>query len=87
MIRYRNNKLYNITMTTELFKRTEETTIENGVEVKKVTQLETIVKDDKGIEIGRININQWGGNFSLNTGKLDVQTVSDGIINILNPTV
>ena len=72
-------------MTTELFKRTEETTIENGVEIKKVTQLETIVKDDKGIEIGRININQWGGSFNLNTGKLDVQTVSDGIINVLNP--
>lgn len=73
-------------MTTELFKMTEETTIEKGVEVKKVTQLETIIKDGNGNEIGRINVNQWGGDFALNTGQLDVQAVSDGIINVLNPT-
>ena len=72
-------------MTTELFKKTEETTMENGVEVKKVTQLETIIKDGNGNEIGRIHVNQWGGNFNLNTGQLDVQAVSDGIINVLNP--
>jgi hypothetical protein len=72
-------------MTTELFKKTEETTMENGVEIKKVTQLETIIKDNDGNEIGRINVNQWGGNFNLNTGQLDVQAVNDGIINILNP--
>ena len=72
-------------MTTELYKKTEETTMENGVEVKKVTQLETIIKDDNGNEIGRIHVNQWGGNFNLNNGQLDVQAVSDGIINVLNP--
>ena len=59
--------------------------MENGVEVKKVTQLETIIKDDNGIEIGRIHVNQWGGNFNFNTGNMDVQAVSDGIINILTP--
>lgn len=64
---------------------TEETIIENGVEVKKVTQLETIIMDDDGNEIGRIHVNQWGGNFNLNNGQLDVQAVSDGIINVLNP--
>ena len=64
---------------------TEETTMENGVEKKEVTQLETIIKDNDGNEIGRINVNLWGGSFNLNTGKLDVQTVSDGIINVLNP--
>ena len=74
-------------MTNELFKRTEETTIENGVEVKKVTQLETIIKDDNGNEIGRVNINQWGGSFNMNTGQLDVETVNEGIINVLNQTV
>ena len=37
-----------IIMTTELFKKTEETTMENGVKVKKVTQLETIIKDGNG---------------------------------------
>jgi hypothetical protein len=72
-------------MTTELFKKTEETTIENGVEVKKVIQLETIIKDDNGNEVGRINVNQWGGNFNLNTGNMDVKAVNDGIINVLNP--
>lgn len=71
-------------MTTELFKKTEETTMENGVEVKKVTQLETIIKDGSGNEIGRIHVNQWGGSFNLNTGQLDVQAVNDGIINVLN---
>lgn len=70
-------------MTTELYKKTEETTMENGVETKKVTQLETIIKDGNGNEIGRLNINQWGGNFNLNNGQLDVQAVSDGIINVL----
>ena len=73
-------------MTTELFKMTEETTMENGVEIKKVIQLETIIKDGNGNEIGRLHVNQWGGNFNLNTGQLDVQAVNDGIINILNPT-
>lgn len=73
-------------MTTELYKKTEETTMENGVEVKKVTQLETIIKDDNSNEVGRINVNQWGGNFNLNTGNMDVQAVSDGIINIVLTT-
>ena len=72
-------------MTTELFKMTEETTMENGVETKKVTQLETIIKDDNGNEVGRIHVNLWGGSFNLNTGQLDVQAVNDGIINVLNP--
>ena len=74
-------------MTTELFKKTEETTMVEGVEAKKVTQLETIIKDDNGNEIGGIHVNQWGGNFNLNTGQLDVQAVSEGIINVLNPTI
>ena len=72
-------------MTTELFKMTEETTIQNGVETKEVTQLETIIKDDNGNEIGRLHVNKWGANFNLNNGNMDVQAVSDGIINILNP--
>ena len=72
-------------MKTELFKMTEETTVQNGVETKEVTQLETIIKDDNGNEVGRLHVNQWGGSFNLNTGKLDVQAVNDGIINILNP--
>ncbi len=40
-------------MTTELFKMTEETTIQNGVETKEVLQIETIIKDDNDNEVGR----------------------------------
>ena len=72
-------------MKTELFKMTEETTIQNGVETKEVTQIETIIKDDNDNEVGRLHVNQWGGSFNLNTGQLDVQAVNDGIINVLNP--
>lgn len=50
-------------MKAELFKMTEQTTIQDGVETKEVTQLETIIKDDNDNEIGRININQWGWKF------------------------
>ena len=73
-------------MTTELFKMTEETAIQDGVETKEVTQIETIIKDDNGNEIGRLHVNKWGGSFNLNTGNMDVQAVNDGIINVLNPT-
>lgn len=73
-------------MTTELFKKTEETTMENGVEVKKVTQLETIIKDDNGNEIGRLHVNQWGGSFNLNTGNMDVQAINEGILGVLMTT-
>ena len=72
-------------MTTELFKMTEETTIQNGIETKEVTQIETIIKDDNDNEVGRLHVNKWGGSFNLNTGNMDVQAVNDGIINILNP--
>ena len=75
-----------MTMTTELFKMTEETTIENGVETKEVTQLETIIKDNDGNEIGRLHVNKWGANFNLNNGKIDVQAVSEGILGLLIST-
>ena len=73
-------------MTTELFKKTEETTMENGVEVKKVTQLETIIKDDNGNEVGRLHVNKWGANFNLNNGKIDVQAINEGILGLLIST-
>ena len=70
-------------MTTELFKMTEETTVQNGVEKKEVTQIETIIKDDNDNEVGRLHVNKWGANFNLNNGKIDVQAVSNGLINLL----
>ncbi len=66
-------------MTTELFKMTEETTIENGIETKEITQIETIIKDDNGNEIGRLHVNKGGANFNLNNGKMDVQAINEGI--------
>jgi hypothetical protein len=73
-------------MTTELFKMTEETTIENSVEKKEVTQIETIIKDDNGNEIGRLHVNKWGASFNLNNGKMDVQAINEGILGLLIST-
>ncbi len=70
-------------MKTELFKMTEETTIQNGVEKKEVIQIETIINDDSGNEIGRLHVNKWGANFNLNNGKIDVQSISEGILGLL----
>ena len=73
-------------MTTELFKMTEETTIQNGVETKEVTQMETIIKDDNDNEVGRLHVNKWGATFSLNNGKMDVQAITEGILGVLIST-
>lgn len=73
-------------MKTELFKITEETTIENGVEKKEVTQLETIIKDDNGNEIGRLHVNKWSANFNLNNGKMDVQAINESVLGLLIST-
>ncbi len=71
-------------MTTKLIKRTiEETTGTEGEVVEKVVAIEMALLDENGNEVGRINTNQWGGNFNFNTGNMDVETVSDGITNIL----
>ena len=73
-------------MKTELFRMTEETTIQNGIETKEVAQMETIIKDDNDNEVGRLHVNKWGANFNLNNGKMDVQAVSEGILGLLIST-
>ncbi len=71
-------------MTTKLIKRTiEETTNAEGEIVEKVVAIEMAILDENGNEVGRINTNQWGGNFSFNTGNMDVETVSEAVTNIL----
>lgn len=65
---------------------TEETTIQNGVETKEVIQIETILKDNDGNEIGRLHVNKWGANFNLNNGKMDVQAISEGVLGLLIST-
>ena len=39
--------------------------------------------DENGNEVGRVNTNQWGGNFNFNTDNMDVETVSEAVTNIL----
>lgn len=71
-------------MTTKLIKRTiEETTGAEGEVVEKVVAIEMAILDENGNEVGRVNTNQWGGNFNLNTGNMDVQAISEAVTNIL----
>ncbi len=71
-------------MVTKLIKRTIEETVDAQDEiVEKVVAIEMAILDDNGNEIGRLHVNKWGGNFNFNTGNMDVETVSDGITNIL----
>ena len=71
-------------MTTKLIKRTiEETTNTEGEVVEKVVAIEMALLDENENEIGRVNTNLWGGNFNFNTGNMDVEAVSEAIINIL----
>ena len=71
-------------MTTKLIKRTiEETLDEQGAKVEKVTATEAALLDENGSEVGRVNTNIWGGNFNINTGNIDVESVNEAITNIL----
>ncbi len=71
-------------MVTKLIKRTIEETVDAQDEiVEKVVAIEMALLDENGNEVGRINTNQWGGNFSFNTGNMDVETVSEAVTNIL----
>ena len=71
-------------MTTKLIKRTiEETTGTEGEVVEKVVAIEMAILDENGNEVGRVNTNQWGGNFNFNIGNMDVETVSEAVTNIL----
>jgi hypothetical protein len=71
-------------MTTKLVKETiERTTNAVGEVVEKVVAIEMALLDENGNEVGRVNTNQWGGNFNFNTGNMDVETVSEAVTNIL----
>jgi len=71
-------------MTTKLVKETiERTTNAEGEIVEKVVAIEMALLDENGNEVGRVNTNQWGGNFNFNTGNMDVETVSEAVTNIL----
>ena len=71
-------------MTTKLIKKTIEETLDaQGAMVEKVVAIEVALIDENGNEVGRVNTNQWGGNFNFNTGNMDVETVSEAVTNIL----
>lgn len=68
-------------MTTELFKKVEETVTVDGIEEKRTTAVEYILKDGDN-EIGRLNVNEWGVNFNISK-SIDVDAMAEDIINIL----
>ena len=68
-------------MTTELFRKVEETVTVDGIEEKRTTAIEYILKDGDN-EVGRLNVNEWGVNFNINKG-IDVDAMAEDIINIL----
>lgn len=71
-------------MTAELFKKTEETTMKEGVEVKELIQLETIVKDEHGNEVARVSSHHHNGSFQIYNGqKVDVQMINDAIVEVI----
>ena len=71
-------------MVTKLIKRTIEETVDAQDEiVEKVVAIEMAILDENGNEVGRVNTNQWGGNFNFNTGNMDVEAVNEAIANIL----
>ena len=68
-------------MTTELFRKVEETVTADGIEEKRTTAVEYILKDGDS-EIGRLNVNEWGVNFNISKG-IDVDAMAADIINII----
>lgn len=68
-------------MTTELFKKVEETVTVDGIEEKRTTAVEYILIDGDS-EVGRLNVNEWGVNFNISKG-IDVDAMAADIINIL----
>lgn len=71
-------------MTTKLIKRTIEETLDaQGAMVEKVIAMEVALLDENGSEVGRVNTNLWGGNFNINTGNIDIESVNEAITNIL----
>ncbi len=68
-------------MTTELFKKIEETVTIDGIEEKRTTAVEYVIKDSNN-EVGRLNVNEWGVNFNISKA-IDVDEMTADIINIL----
>jgi len=68
-------------MTTELFRKVEEIVTVDGIEEKRTTAVEYILKDEDN-EVGRLNVNEWGANFNISKA-IDVDAMAEDIINIL----
>lgn len=72
-------------MTTELIKKIEETITTDGIEEKRTTAVEYILKDEDN-EVGRLNVNEWGVNFNISKG-LNVEEMATDIINVLTTEI
>lgn len=68
-------------MTTELFRKVEETVTVDGIEEKRTTSVEYILRDEDR-EVGRLNVSEWGVNFNVSKA-IDVDAMAEDIINIL----
>lgn len=72
-------------MTTELFRKVEETVTVDGIEEKRTVATEDVIKDDDN-EVGRLNVNEWGSNFNVNK-KFDVELMRANLIIAINKTL
>lgn len=72
-------------MTTKVIKRTiEEVTDANETVTETVKAIEIAIIDGEN-EVGRINVNEWGGSYNYNQLDVDVEAVGMAIYDILNP--
>ena len=68
-------------MTTELFKKVEETVTVDGIEEKRTTAIEYILKDGDN-EVGRLNVNEYGVNFNISKG-FDVEGMATELLELI----
>lgn len=74
-------------MTPKTIKRTiEEVTAQDGTVSESVKAIEIALVDGE-TEKGYINVNEWGGNFNLINGGVDVELLGTEITKLLTPTV
>ena len=62
-------------------KTVEESTVEGIVE--RVTKSVDITLEKEGVQVGTINLSEWGGSFNVHNEALDVEELMNKIIVIL----
>lgn len=70
-------------MTAKVLKKTKEEVLTEQGSVERVIGIEiSLVKDDA--EVGRVNVNEYSGNFNVFSPIGNIETVADAIANALN---